>query len=434
MLDRPPREKEWVSWTAVLLWSVLIFAFVPLARAIRDVVSQYSGPEIYTYAVIGVVVLAAVLMAVSQLRRARVGLVQFAWLLAVAAAYILYTVFLKGAAIEAMHFVLYGLLGFLVYRALSHRVHDTGIYFAAAIAGAIVGMLDEALQWAAPKRFWALQDIWIDFVGAALMQVAIAQGLRPTIIARGFSPASVRLVSRLAAVALVLLAITALNTPPRIAWYSSQIPALAFLQTNESVMLEYGYRYETPETGVFRSRLTLEALRQADRERAVDGGRLLAEYRERDRYGEFLSLYTPVNDPFLHEARVHLFRRDRFLERAERNLAGVPPEPGARVPPPHEDEAEEQMTVAYRENQILERYFGGVLRESGLAWSPETLARVRAHVLPDYAYDSWVSRDLITEVSERQVMLGFGVALAGVLLLGGLYGRERRRPAEERDG
>ncbi len=427
MLERPPQEKEWVSWTAAVLWSLLIFALVPVARAIQTFVAEVSGPEIYTFAVIAMVVLGAAAMTVYQVRRTRIERAGLLWLLLVAAVYVLYTIFLRGAKIEAVHFILYGVLGLLLYRALTHRVRDLGIYFAAAILGAIVGTLDEALQWVTPKRSWGLQDIWIDFVGAALMQVAIAMGLRPTIISRRLSAASIRLVSRLAAVALLLLGVSALNTPPRIAWYSSQIPVLAFLQTNESVMLEYGYRYEDPETGVFRSRLRLEDLRRADHERAEEGGRILAQYKDRERYGEFLELYTPVSDPFLHEARVHLFRRDRFLERAE----GIgETEADTRAPPEHEDEFQEQMTVAYRENQILERYFTGVLRESGLAWSAETLARVQAEVLPDYEYDSWVSRKVITGISEGQVLLLFVAAIVGVLAIGWIYGRERPRLAD----
>jgi hypothetical protein len=424
MFERPPKEKEWISWTVVVLWLLLIFGLVPVARAIQALVTKVSGPEIYTFAVIAVVVLGAAVMMIHQARRARIKRSGFLWLLLVAAVYVLYTVFLRGAKIEALHFILYGVLGLLLYRALTHRVRDLGIYFSAAILGAIVGTLDEALQWITPKRSWGLQDIWIDFVGAALMQVAIAMGLRPAIISKRLSAASIRLVSRLAAVALLLLGFSALNTPARIAWYSSQIPALAFLKTTESVMLEYGYRDEEPETGVFRSRLTLEELRRADHERAEEGGRILAQYQDRESYREFLELYTPVNDPFLHEARVHLFRRDRFLEWAEgTGDAGLE----APALPAHQDEFREQMTVAYRENQILERYFTGVLRESGLAWSAETLARVRAEVLPDYEYDSWVSRAVITEISEGQVLLLFVAAIVGALAIGWIYGRERPR-------
>jgi VanZ family protein len=422
MFERPPQEKDWTSWAAVVLWSLLIFGLVPVARAIESLVAKVSGPEIYTIAVILVVVLGAAAMTIYQVRETRIDRAGLFWLLLVASVYVVYTIQLRAAKIEALHFILYGVLGLLLYRALTHRVRDIGIYFAAAILGAVVGILDEALQWITPKRSWGLHDIWIDCVGAALMQVAIAMGLQPAIISKRLSAASIRLVSRLAAVALLLLGLSVLNTPPRIAWYSSQIPALAFLKTNESVMLEYGYRYEEPETGVFRSRLTLEELRQADHERAEEGGRILAQYQDRERYREFLELYTPVNDPFLHEARVHLFRRDLFLDRAE---GTGEPRPKTRAIPEHVDEFQEQMTVAYRENQILERYFSGVLRESGLAWRAETLDRVRAEILPDYGYESGVSRSVITEISEWQLLLLFVVAIVGVLAAGQIYGRER---------
>ena len=229
-------------------------------------------------------------MTIYQVRRTRIDRAGPLCLLLVASVYVVYTFQLRSAKIETLHFVLYGILGILLYRALAHRVRDLGIYFAAAILRAVVGILDEALQWITPKRSWSLQDIWIDFVGAALMQVAIAMGLRPAIISKARSAASIRLISRLAAIALLFLGLSALNTPPRIAWYSRQIPTLGFLKTNESVMLEYGYRYEEPETGVFRPRLTLKELRRADRERAEEGGRILAQNADRERYGEFLEI------------------------------------------------------------------------------------------------------------------------------------------------
>jgi len=427
MLERPPREKEWLSWTAAVLWSFLIFAFVPLARTIEHLVTQVSGPEIYTYVVIGIVLLGAAAMVVYKARRSRIDRAGLIWLLGVGAAYVLYTVYRDGAKVEALHFILYGVLGLLLYRALVHRVRDYGIYFAAAILGAIVGILDETLQWLTPERYWGLGDIWIDFAGVILMQIAIAMGLRPAIVSQSLSAASIHLVSRVAAVALLLLGLSALNTPPRIAWYSSQIPGLSFLKGNKGVMLEYGYRYEDPETGVFRSRLAPEALREADRARAAEGGRILAEYRDEERYDEFLALYTPASDPFLHEARVHVFRRDRFLARADGTEKS---DPSARPLPAHEDEASEQMTVAYRENRILELYFSNVLRESGLAWDAATRARVEAEVLPDYAYDSWVSRQVVTVIGERELLLLFAAAILGILALGRIYGRERPRPAE----
>ncbi len=38
MFARPPAQREWVSWLSVVVWSLLIFATIPLARAIERVV------------------------------------------------------------------------------------------------------------------------------------------------------------------------------------------------------------------------------------------------------------------------------------------------------------------------------------------------------------------------------------------------------------
>ncbi|MGH6947935.1 MAG: VanZ family protein, partial [Kiloniellales bacterium] len=321
---------------------------------------------------------------------------------------------LRHSASEALHFIEYGVLGFLLFGALSHRTRDWGIYLAAALLGAIIGTIDEAIQWLTPRRYWALADIRLNVTAVLLVQGAIALGLKPKIIAPGLSAGSLRLACQLGVVALLLLGASALNTPQRIAWYSSRLPALAFLQENDGVMLEYGHLYEDPEIGVFRSRLAPEALQRSDRERAEEGGNILAQFRDEARYGEFLELYTPVSDPFLHEARVHLFRRDRYIERAEEARA---------------DEAtfRENMTIAFRENRIMEKYFPGALAASGYAWPPEMRARVEEQARADAFYDSWVSRALVTSVGEREVVWFFAIAIAGLSAIAWALGPKRGR-------
>ena len=93
-----------------------------------------------------------------------------------------YTIRLSANPEEAVHFLEYGVLGLLIYRALTHRVKDVSIYFMALMIGAMVGMMDEAIQWVTPKRFWGLNDIWLNFFAVGLTQVAFAKGLRPSII------------------------------------------------------------------------------------------------------------------------------------------------------------------------------------------------------------------------------------------------------------
>ena len=416
MLTRPPREKEWVSWLLVGLWIVAIFATVPIARALQGVVTERLGRSAFGYMTLAAVGLATA-FTVRYLIRSRQPVASYVWLAAVAAIFVGSTIHLWRIPEEAAHFVQYGGLGVLAYRALSHRVRDATIYVSAAMFGALTGMVDEFLQWMTPDRFWDLRDIWIDAIGAALPQVAIAKGLRPSIISGPPRPASVRIFCRVGALLLAILAVTLLNTPQRIAWYTQYFPSLAFLNTNESTMLEYGYRFVDPETGPFRSRLTLEELRRTDQERGVEAAEILDEFQDPATYGDFLKIHTPGSDPFVHEARVHLFRRNRHL------LWSEDPERG-------EHQKRVHRTVAWRENRILEKYFPETLRHSSYVLPADQIEylaseRVRDSMLPAREVESTVSRDLVTSISERQILGLLGLALLALVLIYWRFGRAR---------
>ena len=406
MLDSTPREREWVSWSFVALWSVVIFLTIPFARHIQWFVSDHWGRQTFSYLVIGVVVITAVAAAAHLLRRraARVG--NYVWLLLVAAIFIRYTIQLRAAPEEAFHFVQYGVLGLFTYRALSHRIHDAGIYIAAAVVAAIVGIIDEVIQWLTPERFWGLKDIWLNFFAGALTQLAIAKGLRPSLITGPPSPYSIQYICRVCAIALVLLGASLFNTPSRIAWYAERIQPLAFLMTNESMMIEYGYLYIDPEIGRFRSRLSPFALTKNDVERARDAARILDRYRERSEYREeFLRIYNPMTDPFVHEARVHLFRRNRFLRKAE------------EVKNSDENEYRDRLTVAFRENRIMEKYFPHTLAQSSYVLPREQIAFLAQNQLATEVFDSRVSQGLITQISERELAFIFALGLCALFLV-----------------
>jgi hypothetical protein len=211
-------------------------------------------------------------------------------------------------------------------------------------------------------------------------------------------------------VAIGLLAVCLLNTPARITWYAERIPWLAFLKGNESVMLEYGYRYEDSDIGIFRSRLSYSQLEQSDRERGEEAAAILDRYRDPLTYPRFLETYTPVSDPFVHEARVHLYRRDYYFSKATENKDD--PEKFARL-----------LTIAYRENQILEKYFSNTLHRSTYRWPKDNVALAGGHLLKREVYDSRVSWNLVTRVSEGQVACFFAIVIIGLVVLHGYIGR-----------
>jgi hypothetical protein len=213
--------------------------------------------------------------------------------------------------------------------------------------------------------------------------------------------------------AVVLLAFSLLNTPDLINWYADRIPYLEFLKTNESVMTEFGYLYIDPDIGRFRSRLSPSELRQSDRTRAKEAAEILDRYRSRDEYKEFLKIYTPVSDPFVHEARVHLFNRDMNFLRASRYYRE------------NQEAYSKRFTEAFRENQIMEKFFRNTLHHSAYVWSEEKLALAKKHLMHDKEYVSWVSRKLITGVSEGQLASFLILLIIGLALLHFYSGRSK---------
>jgi len=411
MFNSPPRETEWVSWLLFALWSLVIFVTIPIARTLQEFVRQHWGRETFTYVVIAVVVLAAVTAILYRLRLS-VSTGGPVWLAFISMIFIGYTIRLSAAPAEAVHFLEYAVLGLLIYRALTHRVKDASIYFMALMIGAMVGIMDEAVQWVTPKRFWDLKDIWLNFFAVGLTQVAIVKGLRPSLISRRLGAQNIQRLCLLTVAAVLFLAASLLNTPTRIAWYAERIPILKFLTTNESSMFEYGYFYEDPEIGSFTSRLPPQELSQTDQDLAVESATILNQYRSDSAYSDFLEKYTPISNPFVHEARVHLFRRDRHIQRAE------------------EEEVDEQtyreyLAIAYRENLIMERYFTQTFSRSDYLLPPDQIAFLRENQSPDASFTSRVSYDLVTKISERQILAGLTVILLGFTIVYRHFGKKR---------
>jgi len=312
------------------------------------------------------------------------------WLLLVTLIFIGYAIYLKKNPEEAFHFVQYGFLSILIFRALSNQIQDWTLYFTAAIIGGLIGIIDESIQWLTPGRFWGLRDIWINFFAAALIQVGIAKGFCPHFISNKANFRSLVILCRVVIVGLIFLQLSFLNTPDRILWYADKIPSLSFLKENESTMLEYGYLHKDPEIGMFRSRFTLEQLRRIDSLRALEAAKIIDQFQNRDSYRKFLEKYTPISDPFLHEMRVHLFSRNINLQ--------ISRESGN-----DKKKYTKYITRAYRENQILEKYFSKTLKHSSFFWNDTLTSKIKKDISSQNVYESATAEDLITRINEAQL-------------------------------
>lgn len=404
LFQTPPREKEAVSWLYAALWAVAIFCTVPFARRIQTWFALHLGSASLRWITVGCIILAAAAVIAHVVR----GVRQLPWgrlvTLAVGTAlFLLGTFKLTSTPSEAIHFVEYGILSVLIFRAFSHRQRDPLIYFNVLLVGALVSTCDEILQWFTPGRYWDPRDLSHNALAILLVQVGIAAGFVPAFIERTFSVASVRCATALVAAQALLFGLCASNTPYAAAMVSRQFPALSFLLDNEQAMSEYGWRHEDADQLRFYSRFDREDLHWIDQRRGAEVGAIIEQYKAPTAYKTFLTRYTPGRDPFAHEAMVHLFRRNHYFDVL----------PKYRFDP---SAYRFHANVAYRENQILERYYSNTLAHTSFQWTPELDEALKANAQLDHRYTSEVGSNLIHRFTEREIWL----IILGVLLLDAL--------------
>ncbi len=411
------KKKKFWAWIWVSLCILAIFLIVPLARTIQAFVSERWGRPIFGYAVlatVGVAFLAAAIVLFFRLQIRSPG--RLVWLAAVAGLYVYFTLKLWRAPEEAVHFLEYGLLGFLLFRALSHSMRDKSVYLAAFFIGSIVGVFDEILQWIVPGRFWDFRDAGLNALAAGLFQVALWKGIKPSFISEKFNLKSARRISLLLAVNLVLLGLCASNTPQRVTWYAGRVPFLSPLLKQEP-MYDFSLKYEDPEIGTFYSRLSPEELKKEDLENSDRHAESLRSWKDKD-YGLFLSQHSPLLHTFLYEMRVHIFRRDKKAEEARKTRK--------------ESKAGEFLFIAFKENLILEKYFGQTLEKSSYSWDEETKRKTGAQIERSQPYQSPVGRGLI-HLKEKTIWLSIVIMMTLLMVINCLYScrmtnKTRRKP------
>ena len=299
-----------LAYGLFVLWSLFIFLTIPFARTLQKYVAMHFGRSAFGYAMLALIGggLLGTFYIIKKRHADRLPISNLIWIAAVGGAYVYFTVRLWKTPEEAVHFLEYAVLGYFAYAALRFHLKDISIFFTASLVILFVGTVDEIIQWLAPGRYWDIRDVGFNFLGGALLQVAIYKGVAPKTLSRSIHVPSIRIFSIVLGACMLLLGLCASNTPSRIAFYSEAIPFLSYLQTNHSMMSDYGYKHKDPEIGVFYSRFTRKQLRMMDHIHKEKYSKILNETFRKD-YGEFLKTYSPHTAPFLYEMRIHLFRR-----------------------------------------------------------------------------------------------------------------------------
>jgi VanZ like family len=237
--------------------------------------------------------------------------------------------------VQRFHFVEYGLISYLFYRAW-RPLEDPAIIVLPVFAGLLVGTADEWLQWFIPNRVGEIADIFLNGVAIGCGLLFSLGADPPSAFVARLQHGSLQRIGRLGATVIAALAL--------------------FFHA-----VHLGYDVNDEEAGTFKSRYSqrqLEALQvEKQTEWRLHPLPLVLQRVSRE-------------DQYMTEGVTHVQRRNERL-------------------------AANDAAAAWNENRILEKYFAPVLdtpsyvSRTGHRWSPEQRASVRSRVAaPDAGYVS----------------------------------------------
>lgn len=390
------------AWLTAACWTLLIYVTIPLARSIQEWVQAHGGQQLFlwaTFTAIGLTVLGTAL-AVAR-RRLALRLTAAAALVAIALVFSALTWSLRENPEESIHCIQYGMLSWLLLRAMRRRHQGWPAHFAAAMIGIALGIGDELIQWLIPWRYFDFRDLGINALAVLLTQAGLVVAAPARILSRPCPDwAALRTGLLALAASLGLLLFCCANTPELLAWYGRLVPALAAI---DEVTAEYGHVHGNGQGLTFVSRLNRQELARQDRERAAEVGAVLVRYRTEADYVGFLRTHPAHLDPLLMEARVRLFRRDRHAQLVVQNKDV-------------DALRRHHARIAVAENRIMMEFLPTVLRHSGCTWPEPIRLRLEALAGLIASYHSPVSASVITAVSKPVLLATLTLLLALALI------------------
>lgn len=351
-------------WLAVVGWVAIIFLTLPYAPIWRDWVVEHFTVYSITISVATIIAAFLVFTIVKIIRR-KAPPEDYLFFTLVTVGYT-YSLLQIKIIVEQVHFLEYGLLAFLIINALRFDRKDPPQYLNAILLVTLVGVVDEYIQGVLVNRVGELHDVYLNILSGALALVWHRLCFRPK---EGDSDWSAAALFGLPVMGLIILCVGIFN----------------------SRISEFGHYIEDPEIGAFYSRLSHDEITNELPQIQI--------FRERELPKLYLKPYSgilkEIENPVHAEALVHIFRRDKRLQR------------------------DKEYITAHRENQILEKYFYAYIADTERQWSEEMKSRIAelsAERLAEY-YISPVSAHIITEFSEKEQ--GVVVVILEICMLSG---------------
>ena len=155
------------SWFIATLYVLFVYATVPVMRDVWDALDHYTAGSVSYLGIISVfVIIMPLLLCMVYRVRARMSPYLVFAFVSLLYGYILF-VYSEYPA-ERLHLVQYGLMSFLLLRALRLEVSGNGAYLGAFALTAFFGIGDEVIQWILPHRFFQIEDVLLNTISGGL--------------------------------------------------------------------------------------------------------------------------------------------------------------------------------------------------------------------------------------------------------------------------
>jgi len=167
---------RFINWLIFFVYVAIIYSTLGVVQRIWDSLAlKYGGlPTYILYGLFGVFVVGCLSYMFFYLGKR--GLKDYSFLAAAVIGYICLFVILKRYASERVHTLEYGLLGYISYRAVRGKNALKSYTFAVLIT-AIIGNVDELIQFFLPNRYYDPRDAIVNAL-CGLLGILIVHALK----------------------------------------------------------------------------------------------------------------------------------------------------------------------------------------------------------------------------------------------------------------
>jgi len=161
-------------WSLVLAVTVGVYATLPGGPAAWRAFTGVTGTS-SDYA--AAITMLAIALLIARSQSAQVRRLRTRGWLAISTAVVIWGVGLTSSNMtpaEKTHFLTYGLLAWVVVRALDLETSSRWRYVAAALIVGALGWIDEGIQYLLPRRHFEWKDVWLNVVSGAAILLVIA--------------------------------------------------------------------------------------------------------------------------------------------------------------------------------------------------------------------------------------------------------------------